>query len=185
MRICVYCSSSAVDQIYRSAAREMGRLIAVRGHSLVYGGGNIGLMGELARAVTAAGGRVLGVIPRSMKEMGLAYEQVDELVVTETMAERKACMERNADAFVALPGGLGTLEELAQVITLKQLNYVSGAIVLLNVAGFWDHLLSHFERIYRRGFARPGCRYLYHVITTPREALDYVERYHDVASTPK
>ena len=117
MRICVYCSSSsAVEEIYYSGARELGRLIATRGHSLVYGGGHIGVMGELARAVAAGGGHVTGVIPRSMKESGLAYERADEMIVTESMAQRKAYMEQNADAVVALPGGFGTREELTQVL---------------------------------------------------------------------
>jgi len=134
-------------------------------------------MGELARAVKAAGGHVVGVIPRSMKEMGLAYEQADEMIVTESMAERKAHMEQNADAFVALPGGFGTLEELTQVITMKQLNYVSGAIVVLNVAGFYDQLLSHFERIRRQRFAGPQSCQLYPVVASPSEALEYIENY--------
>ncbi|TEU10383.1 MAG: TIGR00730 family Rossman fold protein [Anaerolineales bacterium] len=182
MRICVYCSSSsAVDRIYYSAARELGLLIASRGHSLIYGGGHSGPLGELARAVKAAGSRVVGVIPRSMKEMGLAYEQADEMIVTESMAERKAHMEQNADAFVALPGGFGTLEELTQVITMKQLNYVSGAIVVLNVAGFYDQLLSHFERIRRQRFAGPQSCQLYHVVASPSEALDYLESHRGVS----
>jgi len=176
VRICVYCaSSSAVDQEYLRAAQELGRLLGSRGHSLVYGGGRIGLMGELARAVKGAGGRVVGVIPRSMVELGLAYEQADRMVVTEALAERKAYMEQHADAFVALPGGLGTLEELIQVITLKQLGRLSAAIVLLNVAGFYDHLLAHLERICRLRFAGPECRRLYQVVASPSEALEYVE----------
>ena len=149
--------------------------MAARGHSLVYGGGNIGLMGELARAVKASGGRVVGVIPQSMVESGLAYEGADRMVVTESLAERKAYMEQHADAFVALPGGLGTLEELTQVIALKQLGQISAAIVLLNVAGFYDHLLAHLERICRLRFAGPECRRLYQVAASPGEALDYIE----------
>ena len=136
-------------------------------------------MGELARAVTALGGQVTGVIPQRMKDVGLAYEQANEMIVTESMSERKARMVENADSFVALPGGLGTLEELTQVIALKQLGYLSQAIVLLNTAGFWNHLLSHFKRIRQQRFTGLGSRQLYCVATRPREALDYIERYED------
>ena len=167
--------------MYHSVARELGLLIASRGHSLIYGGGHIGPMGELGRAVKAAGGRVVGVIPRSMVEMGLAYEGADEMIVTESMAERKAYMEQNSDAFVALPGGLGTLEELTQVITMKQLCYLSGTIVVLNVGGFYDQLLSHFERIRQQRFAGPEFSQLYHVVASPREAIDYIESHRGVS----
>jgi uncharacterized protein (TIGR00730 family) len=178
VRICVYCSSSsAVAEAYQRAARELGALIAARGHSLVYGGGNVGLMGELARAVKAAGGHVLGVIPRRLRDYELAYEEADELIVTESMAERKATMEKYADAYVALPGGFGTLEEILQVITLKQLGYLHAPIVFLNLQGFYDHLLAHFERLYHEHFAKPDHQRLYHVAQTPAEALDYIEGY--------
>lgn len=186
MRICVYCSSSsAVDEVYSRAAHELGQLLASRGHSLVYGGANVGIMGELAKAVKAAGGQVMGVIPRRFQEYGLAYEQADEIVVTESMAERKALMERHADAFVALPGGFGTLEELVQVMTLKQLGYVRGPIVLLNIAGFYDHLLAHFERFYRQCFAKPAYRRLYHVTDSPQGAMNYIDGYVDTALPQK
>ena len=115
LSICACCSSSsAVDSVYRDAARDLGRLIATRGHTLVYGGGTPGLMGDLARAVKEGGGRVFGVIPRRLVEFGLAYAHADDLVVVETMAERKAQMIAHADAFVALPGGFGTLEEVCE-----------------------------------------------------------------------
>ena len=186
MRICVYCSSSSVvDKAYVSAARELGRLIGERGHSLVYGGASVGLMHELAQAVHAAGGRITGIIPRRLAEYGLVESLADELVVTESMAERKALMEEHSEAFVALPGGFGTLEELLQVITLKQLGYIQGAIVLLDVNGFYIHLIQHFERLYRERFAKPIYRQLYHLAGTPDDALAHIERYNPTDLGPK
>lgn len=177
VEICVYCSSSSlVSERYRLAARELGQLIGARGHALVYGGCCVGVMGELARAVKAAGGRVVGVIPRGMEESGLAYDRADEMLVTESIAERKALMERRAGGFVALPGGFGTLDELAEVMALRQLGQIIGPIVLINLGGFYDDLLSHFDRVYRDGFAPPDLAPPYHVVTSPREALDHLER---------
>jgi len=178
LRICVYCSSSsAVDEVYAQAARELGRLIGMRGHALVYGGCDLGLMGELGRAVKDVGGQVVGIIPRRLEEYGLAFEGADEMIVVESMAERKTLMEKKAEAFIALPGGFGTLDELVQVMTLKQLGYLQGAIVLLNVAGFYDHLLAHFERLYQQHFAKAEFRQLYRVVAHPAEALEYIESY--------
>ena len=182
LSICVYCSSSsAVDGIYREATCELGQLIAARGHTLVYGGGTPGLMGDLARAVKAGGGRVVGVIPRRLADFGLAFPDADELLVTETKGERKALMIEHAEAYVALPGGFGTLEEILEVITLKQLEYLRGPIVLLNTGGFYEPLLTHFERLYRERFARPEYRALYHVAAEPAEALGYIEGYRHAA----
>jgi hypothetical protein len=182
MRICVYCSSSAaVDEAYVTAARELGALIAAGGHSLVYGGCHVGLMGDVARAVKEGGGLVLGVVPRRIADLGLVYAQADELVITETMAERKALMEARSDAFVAMPGGFGTLEETLQALTLKQLGYLQGPIVLLNTLGFYGDLLAHFRRLYYERFARPEYARLYHVAATPRETMDHIEGYRDEA----
>lgn len=178
VRICVYCSSSsAVDEIYHEAAGEFGRLLARRGHSLIYGGGRVGLMGELARAVKKEGGHIMGVIPRRLEEFDLAYREADEIIVTESMAERKHVMERHAQAYATLPGGFGTLEEMAQALTLKQLKYIRGAMVLLNVAGFYDPLLAYFQQLYEKNFAKAIHRQLYHVADTPAAALDYIEAY--------
>lgn len=184
--ICVYCSSSsAVDEAYKEAARTLGQLIAAQGHSLVFGGGKIGLMGELARAVRGGGARVVGVIPRRLQAQGLDTSDLDELHVTETMAERKGLMIANARAFVALPGGFGTLEEVIEVITLKQLGYLDAPIVMLNTAGFYQDLLTHFERLYREQFAKPIYRQLYYVAATPQDVLDHIEGYRPTEMPPK
>lgn len=176
MRICVYCSSSsAVADVYRETAQELGRLLGERGHTLIYGGANIGLMGDLASEAKRAGARIVGVIPGKLAEHGLAYEGADETHVTETMAERKAAMESLSEAFIALPGGFGTLEELLQVLTLKQLGYIDAPIIVLNTADFYEHLLAHWERLYREHFAKAAYRSLYYVARDPSEALDHVE----------
>lgn len=186
MRICVYCSSSgAIPEHYNEAARELGRLIGERGHTLVYGGCTVGAMGELARAVHAAGGQVMGIVPRAFMERGIAYFQADELILTATMAERKAEMERLAEAFIVLPGGFGTLDELFQTLTLKQLGQVDGAVVLLNVAGFYDGLLAHLERLYSERLARAEHRTSYYVASSAREALDYAESNRETPLPPK
>jgi hypothetical protein len=186
MRICVYCSSSeAVAPQYFEAAGELGRLLGQRGHALVYGGGNVGLMGVLARAATASGAEVLGVIPRMMVEYGVAYAAADRLVVTATMAERKELMEREAEAFIALPGGFGTLEEIAQAITQKQLRYLHGPIAFVNVGGFYDALAAFFDQLYRERFAHDAYRATYHLAATPAAALDYVEQYVEPAAPYK
>ena len=143
LSVCVFCaSSSGLPEVYRRGARELGAELARRGHRLVYGGGDVGLMGELARAAHRQGGRIVGVIPRALVERELAYGPADELLVTETLRERKAEMDARADAFVALPGGFGTLEELLEVITLRQLRLHRRPVVLLNLNGYWDPFLE-------------------------------------------
>lgn len=144
---------------------------------MVYGGARIGLMGEVARAARSAGGRVVGVIPRHIAEHGLAYEDADELILTETIRERKAIMESRADGVVALPGGFGTLEELLEVITLKQLNRYNKAIVLLTVDSFYSPLVELFEHLYRTRFAREVYRSLYAVLESVDDTIAFLKSY--------
>lgn len=179
MNLTVYCASSnRIGEPYRQAAVALGALLAERGHMLVYGGGKVGLMGVLAGEVHARGGRVFGVIPKALRALeGVAYEVADELVETQTMQERKALMFNLGHAFVVLPGGFGTLEELMEVLTLKQLGYHDKAIVLVNTENFFGPLLELFEHLYAERCASPECRSLYHVATTPAEAVQYVEQY--------
>lgn len=176
--VCVFCSSSdAVDSVFFEAAAELGASMARRDMTLIYGGGAIGLMGALARAVHDHGGRVVGVLPEFMHARGLAYQDADELVVTGGMRERKAVMEARADAFVCLPGGFGTLEEILEVLTFKQLELHTKPIVLLNTQGFYDHLLQMFDRLYGERFARPSHRRLLHVAEDAEGALEHIESY--------
>jgi uncharacterized protein (TIGR00730 family) len=172
LRICVYCASSNnLDSIYFEAARALGAGIARRGWVLVYGGGSVGLMGALAEAVRAGGGKVIGIIPQALLEREVAYLQADELIVTTTLRERKRLMDEQADAFIALPGGFGTLEELLEIMTLRQLAYHDKPIIIVNVGGYFDALLAQFERIFVEGFAHGRCRDLYTVVGSSEEAL--------------
>lgn len=149
-----------------------------RGHSLIYGGGDVGSMGVLARAIQDGGGRVVGVIPHALNEQpGVGFSKADELIVTQTMRQRKAIMEENAEAFIALPGGLGTFEELLEIITLKQLRYHTKAIVVLNSMGYFDPLLNMLGRAVDDRFMKPETMSLYHVAGSVHEALDYIEAY--------
>jgi len=174
--VCVFCSSAdGLPEVYRAAARDLGRELAGRGHRLVYGGGNIGLMGEVARAVHDHGGTIVGVIPQSLVDRELAYEPADELLVTRTLRERKAEMDARADAFVALPGGFGTLEELLEVLTLRQLRLHDRPVVLVDVAGYWDPFLAMARAMVEQGFAPLGEGTLFQVAATAAEALDLAE----------
>ena len=179
--MCVYASSSdAVPAAYRAEAERLGALIAQRGYNLIYGAGQVGLMGDVARAVHAHGGHVIGVIPERLRTVELAYEQADELIVTETMRERKAIMEQRADAFIALPGGFGTLEELVEVLVLKQLHYHDKPIVALNVVGAFDALFAFFQRMSEDRLIKASHFELFHVANDAEAALahlvDYVPR---------
>jgi uncharacterized protein (TIGR00730 family) len=178
--VCVYCSSSnKIDEKYFSVAEVMGRTLAEKGYRLVYGGGQVGLMGRLAESVHERDGTVIGVIPEALRDReGVAYDVADEMIVTGTMQERKAEMYGRADAFVALPGGFGTLEEFMEVLTLKQLGYHSKALVLVNTDGFYDALIDFFEQLYERKFAREKHSDLYRLASSPAEALEYVASYH-------
>jgi cytokinin riboside 5'-monophosphate phosphoribohydrolase len=176
LSICVFCSSAGgLPGGYRSAARDLGAELAGRGHRLVYGGGDIGLMGELARAVHRHGGTVVGVIPQGLVDRELAYRQADELLVTASLRERKAEMDARADAFVVLPGGFGTLEELLEVLTLRQLRLHDRPIVLVNVGGYWDRFLAMVADMVGQGFAPLGEGTLFQVAGTAAEAVDLVE----------
>ena len=182
----VFCSSSnAVDTAYFEAAVDLGRLLAQHDYALVYGAGSVGLMGALARSVHAHGGRVIGFIPEFMHARGVAYTQCDELVVTRDMRERQALMEARSDAFVALPGGFGTLEELLEMLTFKQLEQHSKPIVMVNTRGFFDHLVRQFEHLRDEHFAKPDHLGLYHVAPDARRALEYIKSYQPVAVPSK
>lgn len=174
--LCVYCSSSdRLDPKYFAAAAELGREMAARGWGLVYGGGKTGLMGAVARAVKAGGGRVVGVIPEFMKLRELAYDEADELLTVVTMRERKLLMETRADAFVALPGGFGTLEEIMEILTLRQLDVVKKPCVLFNQDGFYDDLLRLFQRMLADRFFKPGNLELFRVAATVPDVFLQIE----------
>ena len=184
--ICVFSSSSdAVAPHYIAAATELGAAIAQRSLTLVYGGGRVGLMGVVARSVHAHGGRVVGVIPDFLRRHEVAYEEADELIVTKDLRERKAIMEERADAFVALPGGFGTLEEVLEIITLKQLAAHAKPVVFLNTERFFDPLLALFEQLFDQSFAKPETRTHYHVASAPLEVLTHLDNYEATAQVKK
>lgn len=173
MRLCVFAgSSTGVRPAYSRAASGLGELLARRGIGVVYGGGHVGLMGRLAESALAAGGEVIGVIPEALMAREIAMLEVTELHVVGTMHERKAMMGDLSDAFAALPGGLGTLEELFEVWTWAQLDLHNKPLALLNVEGFFDTLLEHLRRTRSEGFVGQGYLGMLHVATDPGELID-------------
>jgi uncharacterized protein (TIGR00730 family) len=170
--LCVYCASSdRLDPKYYTVAEELGRELVARGWGLVYGGGKTGMMGAVARAVKGAGGRVVGVIPEFMKVRELTFGDADEIVTVVTMRERKMLMEERADAFVTLPGGWGTLEEVVEILTLRQLDIVRKPCVFLNQDGFYDPLLQLFDRMLAEKFFKPSNMELFRVAATVPEVF--------------
>lgn len=175
-RVCVFCGSSpGADPAYREAAETMGRLLASRGIGLVYGGGNVGLMGVLADAVLAGGGEAIGVIPRHLEAREVAHRGLTELRVVESMHERKAMMADLSDAFVAMPGGLGTLEEFFEVATWRQLGIHAKPLGLLNVRGYYDLVERFLEHAVNERFLRPEHRALLSVSTEPAALLEALQ----------
>jgi uncharacterized protein (TIGR00730 family) len=171
--VCVFCGSSPGKlPLYGATAIELGRELVARDLTLVYGGGNVGLMGILADAVLAAGGRAIGIIPRSLLDREVGHRGLTELHVVRSMHERKALMAEKADAFLALPGGFGTFEELCEVITWTQLGIHAKPCGLLNVAGYYDPLIALFDRAVDERFVRPEHRGLVRVASTPAAILE-------------
>ena len=173
--VCVFCgSSSAVPDIYFGAARETGRALAALGWSVVYGGARNGLMGALANSALKAGGRVIGVIPRGLVEREVAHEGLTELHVVDTLQERKLMMAELSDAFLTLPGGFGTLDELFEVLTWAMLGLHEKPCVIVNTQGFYDELLAFTRRAGEAGFvSEESCRRLL-VVPEPQRALQLI-----------
>ena len=165
--LCVYCGSSgAVSEIYRAAAKQLGACLADSSIELVFGGGKVGLMGLLADAALAKGGRVTGIIPVGLHDAELAHQGVSELVVVDSMHARKALMAERADAFAILPGGIGTLDETFETLSWKQLGLHDKPIFLVDVAGYWAPLRALLDRVVEAGFARPATHDLLEVVPT-------------------
>lgn len=174
--VTVYCSSSRrLPQVYVDAAAALGRAIAAAGWTLVYGGNRIGCMGTLADAARAAKGKVVGITPRLFIDKGLGDERCDELVLTDTMRQRKELLEQRGDAFIALPGGIGTLEEVFEILVGRSLEYHHKPIVLLNVAGYYDPLLEMMRQGLRQGFIREGTDALWQVAASVEGAVVYLK----------
>lgn len=175
--ICVYCGSGpGTDPRYVAAAQTLGRAIADAGLGLVYGGGSLGLMGETARATLGNGGRVTGIIPTFLSEKERMLKDVDELIVVDDMHERKMLMFKRADAFVALPGGIGTLEELVEQLTWSQLGQHGKPVVIANIADFWSPFLSLLEHMRAQKFIREGLEVNFEVVDRAEDIVPAVQR---------
>ncbi|MAQ18492.1 MAG: TIGR00730 family Rossman fold protein [Sandaracinus sp.] len=171
--VCVYCGSNpGSDPVYLDAARALGRTIAEAGLGVVYGGARVGLMGAMADAALAAGGSVVGILPGALRDRELAHPGLTELIIVDSMHERKAMMAERADAFVALPGGLGTLEELFEVLTWAQLGIHAKPCGVLDVAGYWAPLLRFLDRSVEQGFMTQLSRDLLLAAEDPATLLD-------------
>jgi hypothetical protein len=173
--IAVYCGSkSGGSPAYAEAARDLGAQLANRGIRLVFGGGGIGLMGEIANQVLANGGKVTGVIPHFLNDLEVAHKGVSDLVTVESMHERKHVMFSKSDAFVILPGGLGTLDECLEILTWKQLQMHARPIVILDVGGYWKSLKALFDDIIEGGFAHPKVLDLFSVVDSVDGVFDAI-----------
>ena len=170
--VCVYCGSGeGRNPAYAAAARQLGTSLATSGIGLVYGGGSLGLMGEVARATLQHGGRVTGIIPQFLSSREKMLTDVTELIVTDDMHQRKMMMFKRSDAFVALPGGVGTLEELVEQLTWSQLERHRKPIVLVNIAGFWTPFLALLQHMRDETFIRSGLEVTYRVVDDARDVL--------------
>jgi cytokinin riboside 5'-monophosphate phosphoribohydrolase len=181
MNICVFSSSSnAIPQIYFDEGENLGRLIGEQGHSLVNGGANVGLMETVTIAAARAGAKTIGIIPERFADKSLASTNSHLLITTNDMQERKAKMRELSDAFIALPGGFGTLEEIMEVLTLRQLNYHNKPVVFINTNNFFEHLFNQFEVSFSQNFAKDIYRALYFSAENSEQAMDYINSYEPV-----
>ena len=190
MTICIFASSSSrIDNEYAIAASRLGTLLALAKLNVVYGGGGIGLMGKLADAVLENGGKITGVIPSFMKDEGWDHSAVNEMIITSDMGERKKRMLELADAVVALPGGVGTLEELTEAMTLKQLGLFKGPIIILNTLNFYKSFIDFMEHMIAGNFLRYEHKGMWEVAGTVEEVIDLLGKkngwHHDPRSIAK
>ncbi len=174
MNICVYCGSSpGNDPTVIEAAEEFGKSLAKNGHQLVYGGSSLGVMGALANSVMQNGGNVTGVIPHGLFKREVAHEGITKLIKVQDMHQRKSTMARLSDAFVALPGGFGTLEELFEIITWNQIGIMKKPVTIYNHDGFYNHLIAMIDHGFEAGFIRPENRSIINIANTLDEVLNY------------
>ena len=180
MKIAVYgAASSLIDKSYVEAGEELGRKLVERGHMLVFGGGANGMMGATARGVHEKGGVIIGVVPDFFREASseISFKNCNEFVYTDTMRERKLVMEKVSDAFIIVPGGIGTFDEFFEILTLKQLGRHNKAIVIYNINGFYDEFAQALYKFVQEKFITEDCADLCKIYTNPDEILDYIENY--------
>jgi len=186
MNICVFSSSSnAIADVYVNEAIDLARLIGQSGYCLINGGSNVGLMDVITREAGNHGARTIGVIPEKLRDFNLASIHAHEIIVSGDMMERKFKMRELSDSFIALAGGFGTLEEILEVITLKQLGYHNKAVVFINTNDFYNDLFRQFEKSYEEKFAKENYRKLYFVAKNANEAMDYLLSYKSEATVDK
>jgi len=186
MNVCVFCSSSGfINRSYFEAAKALGKLIGDRGHNLIFGGTDLGLMGALAQSAKSAGAKVTGVIPRLIYERGISFTKADSMIVTADLRERKATMERMADGFIALPGGFGTLEEAFEIITIKQLQMHQKPVVFINTEGFYNPLMLFIEQMAGERFIHNRYQDLFQLADSPETAIQYLTEYTPVQLAEK
>lgn len=174
--LCVFCGSqTGTNPAYAAAAAALGRDMAARGTTLVFGGGRVGLMGVAADAVLSGGGKIVGVIPNFLKDKELAHTAATEMIVVPDMHTRKKVMFERSDAFCILPGGVGTLDEMFEIVTWRQLHLHNKPIIVLNTAGYWDHLVALFGRMIGAGFAHQGHEALITVVNGPEDVAPAAE----------
>ena len=178
MNICIYGASSAqLEQIYYDKTEELGKMMAKRGHGLVFGGGATGMMGSAARGVACEGGYILGIAPRFFDKPGVLYQNCSEFIFTDTMRERKKLLEERSDATIVTPGGIGTYEEFFEIFTLKSLNRIDRPIVLYNINGYYDRMKELLEYTAKENFMDSSVFELVVFLDDPDAVLNYLENY--------
>lgn len=176
--VCVFCSSSdSIDDVYKTTATDLGRRLGRLGLDLIYGGASIGLMGCVARGVHESGGKVTGVLPEFFRVKEIEYGEADELIVTKDMRERKAVMDQKSDAFITLPGGIGTMEEAMEILSMKQLKLTLKPLVFINTCNFYGGLIANLQEMVDLKFARKETVNLFAVEPDPETALQYILDY--------
>ena len=184
--ICIFCSASDfLDKKYYKDAKELGKLIGQNGYNVVYGGSTLGMMWECASEVKANGGKIFGVMPQRLVDLGCRTDNCDEFFLADGMRDRKAKMDEISDAVIALAGGFGTLDEFAEMFVQKQLGYTKKPIVILNTNGYYNKLLEFFEQIVHEHFANEYARKnILYIAQTPQEAIDYINNYVEPENVP-
>ena len=178
MNICIFASSSDnIDKVYFDDAKKLGELIAQNKFNIVYGGSELGLMGEITKAASTLGAHITGIMPEKLYNLGISEGKCTEFILTKGMRERKAKMDELSNAVIALSGGFGTVEELSEMIVQKQLGYNNKPIVILNTNGYYNNLIKFFDNIIKEKFAPELCRNLYYIANTPYDAIEYILNY--------
>ena len=179
--LCIYCSSSNfLDEKFYTFAKEFGIALGKNGYNMVYGGTTVGMMGVIANNALEMGAEVIGVIPERIASFGLKHPSLAKVIVTKDMRERKATMEKYADAFVALPGGFGTFEEVFEILVAKQLGYHKKPVIFFNFDGYYDNMFKMFETVYQNHFAKEDIKNIYHVVSSIDEMYEYLNSYKPV-----